>query len=722
MFYAPVEPDEEIYAYSAWNLMDGGEVFKDNLGRSPVQLYTIVVFYHLFGLSLESARLVSVLFSSFTILIIYLIGKRLTSENGALLGSALYALSPFVLRYSYVALNEPFQWFFLSLSLLFFIEGYRKDSLKYFALSGFLIALATGIRRSSLAIAIGLFLYLVITEYSSGLKALFKKLTIFAAAVTLPIGVPLLILFKTADIEKVQLYMDVERFVITERSKDPWWVGIQITWYAPILLIGLSIIMCYFIYTLTHKDNRKHVIGISMIAFLFLVRTSTYWEWGPEIILILGVGVLFLLMRFEDKLSLWSTPFSISLAVSLSYVTYVGPFLKVITYLIIGLICFLSISSYIHPKYAGTLTAILISIIGYLYLIKPEPHLIELLLFSLPLFILSTALIIPIYKRESWPATALCLLITVLLTLAGAGLSRAIAPSLITASILLLLLPYLKKIEKYIIMVVITLHLLVIPILKISLTPILITLILTSVFICLKNIKNRHIHYSLLALPLGLVIFHPSLIALSSVVFLYLTIFFIHLLPTRIKSPAGTLATSVLSTFSFYLRYAFMTVYTFEFTPIASIFTGSLLSNVSHSKRMKRIGIFLILTSTILSSSIFANSPFFVENERDQHPYMSTVRMVATEIEKLTDEGEYILAWHTFAVEAKRKTIIWVSNAGNYPGEFVVNEMINKDVRVFVRDFYLDKILWKQDIFREYIEGNFTVVKNINGIEIYVKT
>lgn len=164
-----------------------------------------------------------------------------------------------------------------------------------------------------------------------------------------------------------------------------------------------------------------------------------------------------------------------------------------------------------------------------------------------------------------------------------------------------------------------------------------------------------------------------------------------------------------------------MTVYTYEFTPASSAFTGEVLRTGMRGKEspLKRIAIPLVVLSALLSATIYSTSPYFVRTEPDQHPYMDTVREVAEIITERTHEGEYILAWHTFAVEAGRKTVIEVSNAKYYPPGEVIDEMERRGVRIYVNDFYLERLLFSKEVFRDYILGNFTLISTVEGIEIY---
>ena len=724
LYFAPVEPDEEIYSYTSWEVMEGKGVFSSRVPRAPVYFYTVALIYRVGGVSLELSRLLSVAASTLTILAVYLIAKKISSEKAALLSAALFALSPFTLRYSYVALTEPYQWLFLSFSLYFFIRAVEDEGVRYLLLSGLLIAAAAGVRRSSLAVPIGLFFCLIYLRWGMGAKRIIRDLAVFTSSVVLPFGLPLYIAFRYMGGEGLRRFITFKGAEVG-LYQDPWWIGIQLTWYAPVLLASLAVSVLYIVWRLAPGGRKEDILGIGALASLFLLKVSTSWEWGAESAFIMMPYALIILLVLREQLPPWLPPFMLSLAAVLSIEVFMGSFFKLVIYITgftVGAYLLLSVSS---NRYAPYITPVLTSALIFLYLQKREPHLLEILQALSLALIVSSALLYPLLKRYIWPAISASAVALALLHLSGLLPSPLpLIPPLISSVAFPLIARAPGERFKALQLPFALLPLLSLALLAPERTVILLALVISASFLILRHPaaeKRRGASLaSLLLLPPLLLLFHQDLKALSSILFLYILLFTVVAAPRGLNLRRSTpLLLSSVATLGFYMRYAIMTVYTYEFTPSSAAFTGTVLGRGGERGIIRRVAIPLVVLSALLSATIYSTSPYFVRNEPDQHPYMETVRDVARIIDERTEEGEYILAWHTFAVESQRKTIIEVSNARYYPPGEVIDEMERRGVRLYVNDFFLQKLLFSKEVFREYILGNFTLVEEVEGIEIY---
>ena len=89
-----------------------------------------------------SARLVSLISSSFTIPLSYLIGKELYNEEAGLFAAFVYALYPVILIVSVDAYSDALFFCFLLLSIYLFLMSLRKDNYFISALFGISVAAA----------------------------------------------------------------------------------------------------------------------------------------------------------------------------------------------------------------------------------------------------------------------------------------------------------------------------------------------------------------------------------------------------------------------------------------------------------------------------------------------------------------------------------------------------------------------------------------------------
>lgn len=124
------------------------------------------------------ARLVSVLFSSLTVLIVGLMGWRYFSFFVGATSSLILAMLPVFLGYSQIATLESLIVFFFTISVFLFIEFIKKDNLIKLILTGVLTGLALGVKQSNILL-FPLFLLIYILWYvvvgKKGKRNIFSK-------------------------------------------------------------------------------------------------------------------------------------------------------------------------------------------------------------------------------------------------------------------------------------------------------------------------------------------------------------------------------------------------------------------------------------------------------------------------------------------------------------------------------------------------------------------
>lgn len=109
---------------------------------NPIANFTWVYSYWqswvvgLFGNSLASARLLSVLFGTLTVPAVYVLGKRLFDYQTGLLAGALLMAFPPHIHFSRLALNNIVDPFFAVVGFIFLLDGFRTQSRRAYALAG----------------------------------------------------------------------------------------------------------------------------------------------------------------------------------------------------------------------------------------------------------------------------------------------------------------------------------------------------------------------------------------------------------------------------------------------------------------------------------------------------------------------------------------------------------------------------------------------------------
>lgn len=121
--------DEAINIVAAQKFSLWGMVTQYSIAdfHPPGYFVILWVWGRLFGLSELSARLPSVIFGVLTILLLYLIGKKLVSKQLGLLSAVLLAMNPLHIYYSQEARMYSLAAFAVSLNMLFFINLIKGD-------------------------------------------------------------------------------------------------------------------------------------------------------------------------------------------------------------------------------------------------------------------------------------------------------------------------------------------------------------------------------------------------------------------------------------------------------------------------------------------------------------------------------------------------------------------------------------------------------------------
>lgn len=180
-------------------------VLKQHIGKGNPNFVTgskigfvffIELSFFLFGISAYSPLLVSVFFGAITILLVYLIARRVYNENIALLSALVLAVSSMHIMYSRSALPQAASMFFLFLGVYFYVRGTEQCSVptenkKYLYM--ILCALTVGFAFTvhyNLLLMLPLFVFfevfrLFFIDKNENKK--FMKIAAFSAAIILPV-------------------------------------------------------------------------------------------------------------------------------------------------------------------------------------------------------------------------------------------------------------------------------------------------------------------------------------------------------------------------------------------------------------------------------------------------------------------------------------------------------------------------------------------------------
>lgn len=126
-------------------------------------------YIHGFGLmfwnnTIYTPKLVTILFSTATLLPFYFLTKREFNQSGAFIASIFLAICPILFHNSFLALSETPYLFFLALSLNTLSKGVKENSILYLLLAGLIMSIASGIRYEAWVMTAILSFILLLTK------------------------------------------------------------------------------------------------------------------------------------------------------------------------------------------------------------------------------------------------------------------------------------------------------------------------------------------------------------------------------------------------------------------------------------------------------------------------------------------------------------------------------------------------------------------------------
>ncbi len=155
--------DEMIYSILPLNIISAGQL--GTVEQSTLFFYLTDLGYKLFdGITAISARFFSVLFGALAVFLIFLVAKEMFKDNqAALLSAFLFAVSGFALRFNYEM--DMVAYFFIFLSLSFYLKFLNKDTLNYLYPTFLFFSLAVLVKTLTLLFVLGYLLIFIFYKY-----------------------------------------------------------------------------------------------------------------------------------------------------------------------------------------------------------------------------------------------------------------------------------------------------------------------------------------------------------------------------------------------------------------------------------------------------------------------------------------------------------------------------------------------------------------------------
>ncbi len=189
-------PNESFYAESAMEMVKSGNYldvyynYTPRFNKPPMTYWLVAASYKIFGISEFSARLPVVVLSFFSVVLTYLIARKIFCKRTSVFSAMVMVLSLQFIVNSRYASPENVLTFFFTFTLYFFIKGYKERRFLFIFLSYFALGLTVLTKGYPYILIIGgiVFLYICL-ENSFNLRKVLTDLRFLR----LHIGIPLVL-------------------------------------------------------------------------------------------------------------------------------------------------------------------------------------------------------------------------------------------------------------------------------------------------------------------------------------------------------------------------------------------------------------------------------------------------------------------------------------------------------------------------------------------------
>jgi len=317
--YAPVRWDETPHLYGGLLLSRGefGEYLRESAFYPPLFDATTALYFMTIGVSVLSARLVSVTFGLLSIWIVFEYGYKLYGPRNAFISSVLLASMPGFIVLCRMALIETMLMFFFSVSLLLFFSWMRTKNDKMLILTGITFGLGFLVKYQMVVGGI----IILVSLFYFGKQRLSIKLSKFllilivAGAVIAPWAILTYQQYATKMFGK-WLYVagmgNEERLAYSTRFPTPIFYLIEMTQPYPhrhpivfpvyiLALLGLGLWLWR-----RSEGDKFSLLSFAVVYLVFTIITSKDWRYITLVFPILAVSasefILFLWDKVKDRL------------------------------------------------------------------------------------------------------------------------------------------------------------------------------------------------------------------------------------------------------------------------------------------------------------------------------------------------------------------------------------------------------------------------------------
>lgn len=336
--------DEAIYAKIAKNMVRMGEYinlyWKPNViwyEKPPLVLWCMSFFMKMLGFTSLAARLHSAIFGFGTVIITYMLSKKLFGKLAAYFSAFSLVTGIHFLYYARAAMIDVATTFFITLSIYLFILAKEKQKLLFYAFTGLAAGFAVMAKGVVGFLPVVTMLvyegYLLIFKHQKGLKNLIKPYLVMAMgllAIALPWHLVMYLRYGRSFIDTYLLYHVVDRATQAIEEK-----GQPLFWYVTVMKVSMRVwfiafiaALPMFLYKMFKREKFYALFSIwfSIVFIIFSLATSKIvWyiiPLYPAAAIMVGVFIDNFYQKVSDYLTVLKKPLVLFLGVFIFTVCY----------------------------------------------------------------------------------------------------------------------------------------------------------------------------------------------------------------------------------------------------------------------------------------------------------------------------------------------------------------------------------------------------------------
>ncbi|MHA1789505.1 MAG: glycosyltransferase family 39 protein [Candidatus Helarchaeota archaeon] len=272
----------------------------------------IALFYSVFGVQVIVGRLISVIFGTLTIGVVYYFSRELFNNEKVAILSALFISISAVLRFWDIrALSDGPLTFFFVLSMFLFFKGLKSEKIKFFILAGISSVIAFLVKYPGFLVLIIMSIYFLIIILKRDIRTKKRKIFVNFSITIITFSVSIIFLLLSQFAIKYQPFLQIGAYIQ-----------------------GLVFQNTNFLYYILYLLSLNTVYGILMIIFLsfIIIYSIIKLNYGILLLLIWSIVVfIFFSLYGPSELYRYLLPAFPALYMLISYffITTISPNLKI---------------------------------------------------------------------------------------------------------------------------------------------------------------------------------------------------------------------------------------------------------------------------------------------------------------------------------------------------------------------------------------------------------